>query len=116
MYIHTIASGIAHIDELTYDKDTQTISCISIGGPVSSVTWKKDNLSIDEKDQLYDFSQQLLQSYNSTYIISRLTIITKTVDASGVYTCKIENAKGMDTSSVQVFGEYNIAWAVMLLQ
>ena len=106
MYIHAIiASGIAHIDELTYDKDTQTISCISIGGPVTSVTWKKDDLSIDEKDQWYDFSQKLLHSYNSTHIINRLTISTKTVEASGVYTCTIENAKGMDTSSIQVSGK-----------
>ena len=103
-----IATGNAHIDELIYDKDTQTISCISIGGPISTVSWKKDNLFIDGKDQRYDFSQQLLRSYNATYIISKLTIISKTEAASGVYTCKIENVKGMDTSSVFVSGECNV--------
>lgn len=99
-------AGDVHVHELVYEKDAQTLSCKSTGGPISTLTWQYNNLILNETDSRYDFTQQLLQSNNTTYnIINNLRIIDKSEEDSGIYTCTIVNDQGMDTSSIQISGQ-----------
>ena len=50
------------------DPPTFTLTCVTTGGPPTSVTWTRDNIEIDyESDHNFKFSQTVANFVSSTY-------------------------------------------------
>ena len=74
---------------------TFTLTCISTGGPATTVTWTRDNVTITEGTVTY---------YN-TEDISYTNILTVTERLGGLYTCTVANDRpSNDSANITVQG------------
>ena len=100
-------TGQIIITSLGYNKMTQTIICISTGGPATHVVWSKDDINIrtaSNKD-LYEHSQIIINTTSATYE-NRLRIVDKSSEAAGTYTCEVTNTRGGIKESLYIQGNY----------
>ena len=97
--------GAVTISNVTYKRSTQTLVCTSTGGPATSVTWTKDNITLVVDGSTYQQSQVITDTVAATYE-NRLTIVSKTSPLSGVYTCYVENERANATSSIEISGRF----------
>ena len=75
-----------------------TLTCISTGGPATTVTWTRDNVTITEG---YETVLNNPVTANYTH--------TLTVTKEGLYTCTVANNKPSTASAnITVTGIYNI--------
>ena len=81
-------------DEVTFDSDQLTLTCISIGGPATTVTWTRDSTTT-----VTTGAQRVL---NDT-VTARYTH-TLTVTTGGEYTCTVENNKPSSKSATIILG------------
>ena len=89
-----------------YDSTSQIITCTSTGGPATDVTWSKDNVNIRlTMGGLYEHSQIIINTTNATYE-NRLTIVDKSLEAAGTYTCSVTNPRGSMNESLYIQGNY----------
>ena len=100
-YVNT---GYLQIEQLYYDQREGRLVCLSTGGPVQRVTWKKDDQELFTVNQNYDFSQQLLDRTNGTYK-HILRFLYKDEEDSGTYTCEISNQLGDIASMINIIGK-----------
>jgi len=86
----------------THNTDTNTLSCLSTGGPATVLHWVKDNelLMIDGIN--YEESQIVLDTGLATYL-NKLTILQRNV--YGLFECYVGNVKGFARGVVRVSGE-----------
>ena len=82
-------------DEVTFDSDQLTLTCISTGGPATTVTWTRDsNTTVTEGTETV-----LDDPVNGTYTH------TLTVTTGGEYTCTVENNKpSYDSANITLGG------------
>ena len=74
---------------------TFTLTCISTGGPATTVIWTRDNVTITEGTVTY---------YN-TEDISYTNILTVTERLEGLYTCTVANDRpSNDSANITVQG------------
>ena len=79
---------------MTYDPSTQTLTCISTGGPATTVTWTRDSTTVTQG------TQTVLNDPETAQYTHTLTVTTE-----GVYTCTVTNNKPSSTSaSITVAG------------
>ena len=92
---------------IQYDKTSQTITCISTGGPATDVTWYKDNaqVMIPNEGGTYNHSQIITDTTSATYE-NRLRIVDKSSEAAGNYTCEVTNLRGSMNGSLYIQGNY----------
>ena len=83
-------TGVPAIIDLDYDRVSGTLTCISSGGPVDSVTWMKDGSLIPGDSLTFSQNQTTLSSSNSSNFV-------------GSFTCTIRDAVGNSNSRTQVF-------------
>ena len=69
-------------DEVTFDHDQLTLTCISTGGPATTVTWTRDSTTITEG------TETVLEDPEAGQYTHTLTVTT-----GGEYTCTVENNK-----------------------
>ena len=82
-------------DEVTFDSDQLTLTCISTGGPATTVTWTRDSTTTVTTGA---------QSILSDAVVARYTH-TLTVTAGGEYTCTVGNNKpSSDSATITVPG------------
>ena len=79
---------------LSYDPTSHTLTCVSSGGPVNTVTWTRNGADISSSP--YQLRQSLENGTTSTYH-NLLTI-----NNSGIYTCTVKNGRGMASSSLNL--------------
>ena len=78
---------------LTYDAPSHTLSCVSSGGPVSTVTWRRNGDLITSTSP-YQLSQSLMSGVTSTFL-NVLTITGgNTEDYNGTFSCTVSNSRG----------------------
>ena len=79
-----------------------TLTCISIGGPATTVTWTRDSDTITKgTDTILD--NQMTAQYTHT--------LTVTGRLGGIYTCTVANDKpSEDSANFTVEGKNNIQW------
>ena len=65
-----------------------TLTCISIGGPATTVTWTRDNVTITEGTRTF-LSSRVTAQYTHTL----------TVTSGGEYTCIVANNKPSTASA-----------------
>ena len=88
----TIAGGV------TYDFNTQTLTCISTGGPATTVTWTRDSTTVTQGTQTV-LNNPVTAQYTHTL----------TVTTAGQYTCTVSNNKpSSDSASTTVAGSKNV--------
>ena len=85
---------------MIFDRNSNTLTCTSIGGPPSTVNWRKDGVHID--NDLYQLSQRVVHTENATYenILSSENI----TDLVGVFTCEVINVRGSFEERVELNG------------
>ena len=80
----TIAGGV------TYDFNTQTLTCISTGGPATTVTWTRDSTTVTQGNQTV-LNDPVTAQYTHT--------LNVTGGLPGLYTCTVTNNKPSSASA-----------------
>ena len=94
--------GMARVTSLNYDSTTNTLVCTSTGGPVTTVTWSKDdNSGINN----YEQSMAIIDTTTATYQ-SRLRIPNKSSESTGHYTCTVSNSRGRSNQTIHLEGKW----------
>ena len=111
-YLHTILSLFFHIyigrveishmtltvnSDLNGDSSQFTLTCISTGGPATTVTWTKDSTVTVTEGTL----QTVL---NNTMIALYTHTLTVTGRDHGLYSCTVENTVSSDSATYTVQG------------
>ena len=73
---------------LTADPPVFTLTCVSTGGPATTVTWTRDGNNV-----LYDATHELTQTVTDQLNIVYSNVLTVTGSESGNYTCSVTNAR-----------------------
>ena len=87
------------ITSLLYDRNT-TLTCTSTGGPPTTVTWRKNGILVD--DSVYERSQRLVFSENSTY--ENILFNDNITNFVGSFTCEVSNVRGSFEETVELNG------------
>ena len=86
----TISGG-----EVTFDSDQLTLTCISTGGPATTVTWTRDSITVTEG------TETVLDDPETAQYTHTLTVTT-----GGEYTCTVSNNKpSSDSASITPAGK-----------
>ena len=80
-------------NEVTFDSDQLTLTCISTGGPATTVTWTRDSTTVTEGTETALDDPETAQYTH-----------TLTVSTGGVYTCTVENNKPSSDSATITLG------------
>ena len=84
-------------DEVTFDSDQLTLTCISTGGPVTTVTWTRDSTTT-----VTEGTETVLDDPETAQYTHTLT-----VTSAGEYTCTVENNKpSSDSATITIPGSY----------
>ena len=100
-----IHAGAVTISSLRYENSAQTLVCTSTGGPATSVSWTKNNITLLVDGTTYQRSQVITDTVTATYE-NRLTIVSKTAHLSGVYSCYVQNRRGNGTKAIEINGKW----------
>ena len=96
LYIFHDISGSPVVSSLTYNTTSGVVTCISIGGPATTVTWSRSGLT-------YQQSKIVVDTVNATYH-NLLSITSSQIsDYTGIFTCTVNNSRGSDISSTAEF-------------
>ena len=97
--LHHIDTGDVRISgSVTYDSDELTLTCISTGGPATTVTWTRDSITVTEGTETV-LDDPVTAQYTHTL----------TVTTGGEYTCNVSNNKqSSDSASITVPGIVNV--------
>ena len=76
--------GFTLISELTADKPQFNLTCISTGGPATSVTWTRDSVNI-----LFVETETVLNDPVAAQYTHTLTVTGR---LPGLYTCNVSNS------------------------
>ena len=80
--------------EVTFDSDQLTLTCISTGGPATTVTWTRDSITVTEGTETV-LDDPVTAQYTHTL----------TVTTGGEYTCTVSNNKpSSDSASITLAG------------
>ena len=83
---------------VTFDPSQLTLTCISTGGPATTVTWTRDSTTVTQG------TQTVLNDPETAQYTHTLTVTT-----AGDYTCTVANNKpSSDSASMGVTGINNI--------
>ena len=103
---HVFVGDITLSDTIEFtsiDEDSTpqfTLTCISTGGPATTVTWTRDAVTITEGTET-TLDNSITAQYTHT--------LTVTGRLGGLYTCTVANNKpSSDTSSLRVKGKDNM--------
>ena len=82
------AGDISISGDLTFDSDELTLTCISTGGPATTVTWTRDSITVTQG------TETVLNGPETANYTHTLTIAT-----AGNYTCIVSNNKPSSASA-----------------
>ena len=95
--VFNIGGSIAISGDVTFDSDLRTLTCISTGGPATTVTWTRDSTTVTEGTETV-LNDPVTAQYTHTL----------TVNAWGTYTCNVTNNK--PSTSIASIELGNISW------
>ena len=91
--------------DVTYYPGTQTLTCISTGGPATNVSWTRDSTTVITEGTETVLNDPVTARYTHTL----------TVTATGVYTCTVANNKPSSASaSIIIAGIYSYSVAISI--
>ena len=77
-------------------------TCESIGIPLPTITWSRDNGALNDRVFVSDSVTDLVRNSNVTRVSVNLTITNTSREDTGVYVCSANNYIGSDSTSVSV--------------
>ena len=83
--------------ELDATTPTFNLTCISTGGPATTVTWTSNSRTVTDDSSHHIMSQVLTDSENATY--NHILMVTGRL--AGVYECIVSNNKPSISSKMQ---------------
>ena len=86
------STGIPAITSFDYDRATLTLTCVSSGGPVDSVTWMKDGVKITGDDPDFSQSQTITNASSATY--QHTLFVQNVIYFVGRFTCIVRDVAG----------------------
>ena len=101
LYLH---AGSPSVTSLTVNNQTRTFTCISTGGPATTVTWTRDGAVIT-LNATHQQTKRIIDNSTSTYqtVLTIDPSVSQSVFA-GLYRCTVENARGSSSRAVVVPG------------
>ena len=72
-----------------FDRNSTTLTCISTGGPPTTVTWRKNGVPVDLS--LYEQSQRLVDAVEATY--QSVLFNDNITNFVGTFTCELSNVR-----------------------
>ena len=107
---NTIGGSILISGDVTFDPNLRTLTCISTGGPATTVTWTRDSTTVTEGNEtvLND-----APTANYTHTLS--------VSIGGEYKCTVTNDKPSTASASITLGKYGMVsqplkkWTCLML-
>ena len=97
-----------------YNREHQLITCLSKGGPATTVTWSLNNVTISTDGQKYEKSQTIIDTTSALYK-NGLRIIDKTSAMAGVYRCMVSNPMGSLRAELDIQGNVHVLLLVLRL-
>ena len=79
-----------------------TLTCMSTGGPATTVTWMKDNQILQIDGRIYRQKQRIIHTSNATY--ENILYSDDAANLVGVLTCIVENARGRSEMTLSTIG------------
>ena len=102
--------GSLSTDELTFDSSSHTVSCVSSGGPVNTVTWSRNGDPITSSTSPYQLSQSLTSGVTSTFLHTLTITGGDAEDYNGTFSCTVSNSRGpAPVQSLDIHSRTNIA-------
>lgn len=112
-YNHSIYVGVYHmnsgspmITSLMYNEFTLTLKCTSTGGPVTTVTWRKNGEEVGVDGTIYYQSQNVVNTTTAEY--ENTLSSSDGANLVGTFTCTVTNSRGSSTKSVTLNGELKL--------
>ena len=101
-------AGAPNVTELTFDRESRTLNCNSIGGPATTVTWTKDGAVITP-NTTHQQTQMIVDTVEGIYQ-NTLTIAQSVTgrDLYGLYSCMVENSRGSSNRTIYFYGKHNV--------
>lgn len=90
------------VQDMTFNNNQQSLSCISTGGPPTSTRWIKDNKLLEIDGITYNQSQTLINGSTSTYITTLFMYPQEQVQIAGNYTCVVNNSRVVSHGKKQI--------------
>ena len=85
---NTIGGNITISGDVTFDPDLRTLTCISTGGPATTVTWTRDSTTVTEGTDTV-LNDAPMATYTHTLNVS----------IGGEYRCTVTNSKPSTASA-----------------
>ena len=95
-----INAGAPNVTELTFDRESRTLTCTSTGGPTTTVTWTKDGAVITPSTT-HQQTQMIVDTVEGVY----QNTLSVAAHVYGLYSCMVENSRGSSNRSEFLHGE-----------
>ena len=82
--------------------------CTSIGGPVTTLTWKRDGQLLIINETTYQQSQWIVFTENATYETILHIPDDNIANYNAIYECLVFNSRGNDSSSITLEGKLTL--------
>ena len=103
---YVLHAGAPNVTELTFDRESRTLTCTSTGGPATTVTWTKDGAVITP-NTTHQQTQMIVDTVEGIYQ-NTLTIAQSVTgdDLYGLYSCMVENSRGSSNKTIHIYGKH----------
>ena len=95
-------SGLPIITSFTSNRDTLALTCISSGGPATTVTWMNNNEILNIDGNHYRQTQTLTDTEHATY--ENILYFNDPSNLVGYFTCTVHNTRGNSSKSLSTDG------------
>ena len=103
-FANSLPSGFPWATYLRYDSQSNTLTCTSTGGPVTTVTWRRDGVVIT-LNATHQQTKRVVDPVMGTYqtVLTIASSVSQS-DTVGTYSCTVENARGETSRIVVISG------------
>lgn len=95
---HPMTFGLK--SDVEADTPSFTLTCTSMGGPVTSITWSKDGEHLRPENNAYSISTAVIDRETASY----RSVLTVTGRRTGEYICQFDNNKPSSASAILMVG------------
>ena len=86
---------------IAFDSSSQTLTCTSTGGPITTIVWKRNEAHLTE----YDMIQRIEDVGSATYVNTLSLNEEHPNDVIGLYECSVSNSRGTILAQFHIYGE-----------
>ena len=105
-YFKIIGGDITISGDVAFNSGSFTLTCISTGGPATTITWTRDSTTVTEGTETV-LNDPVTAQYTHTL----------TVNAWGAYTCNVTNNKpSTATASIELGNTFRFCYSLTVLQ